>query len=282
MGLEMKTESRYPVAVGGIGGSGTRVVAGFLAVNDYYLGDDLNGALDNLWFTLLFKRRSILSESNCKFVNWLSLFLSRMSGSTIISEPDRVRIFRMAEDEQLQSVRNWSIERAFSFCNGRTSKRADQTWCWKEPNTHIVIERIFALQPELRYIHVVRHPVDMAVSGNQRQLQTWGPILFERDVTIEPRMSLSFWCEAHRRIAGFMRRSPERTMMIDFDALCMSPDAHCAQMAEFLGVNLTDDALLRFRGFVRRPESVGRFKNVDLRQFDPADLAYVTEVGYPL
>lgn len=278
----MKTDPGYPVAIGGVGGSGTRIVAAFLDILGYYLGDDLNEAMDNVWFTLLFKRRSILVDTDCEFRSLVSLFVSRMSGSTTIPEQDRARIFRLAECGRLQHSRNWLIARASSFCNGETSKRPGQSWCWKEPNTHIVIDRIFASQPDLRYIHVVRHPLHMALSENQNQLQIWGPIFFNRDVTIEPRSSLSYWCRAHRRVAGLMRCWPGRTMVVDSDALCMAPDVHCARIAGFLGASLPDDALSDFHDFVRRPGSVGRFKNADLRQFDPDDLAYAAEIGYPL
>ena len=45
-----------PVAIGGVGGSGTRLIAQLLREAGFYLGGDLNPALDNRWFTLLFKR----------------------------------------------------------------------------------------------------------------------------------------------------------------------------------------------------------------------------------
>ena len=45
-----------PVVIGGIGGSGTRVIAEIVALFGFYLGRDLNDASDNLTFTLLFKR----------------------------------------------------------------------------------------------------------------------------------------------------------------------------------------------------------------------------------
>src|SRR5947207_2715003 len=49
-------EQGGPVAVGGVGGSGTRVVAALLREAGVYLGADLNDSLDNLWFRLLFRR----------------------------------------------------------------------------------------------------------------------------------------------------------------------------------------------------------------------------------
>jgi hypothetical protein len=280
----MNPELPYPAAIGGIGGSGTRVLAAFLTMKGYYLGDDLNDAKDNLWFTLIFKRRSILIESDPDFRALVSLFCSRMSGSTTISAQERTRIRGLADKERLQHSTDWLSERAVSFCNGITSKRPQQPWGWKEPNTHIVIDRIFGVMPELRYIHIVRHPLDMAVSSNQNQLQNWGPIFLNHDVVmIEPRLTLSYWCAAHRRVVSFMRRWSERTMLIDFDSLCEKPEPYCALIGKFLGANLSDEALSHFRNYLRHPGSSGRFSGkVDLKQFDPSDLAYVAEIGYPL
>ena len=46
-----------PVVVGGIGGSGTRVITQILSGLGYYMGGDLNESEDFLGYTLLFKRK---------------------------------------------------------------------------------------------------------------------------------------------------------------------------------------------------------------------------------
>jgi hypothetical protein len=51
-----------PIAIGGMGGSGTRLVALIFEELDFYLGNELNKAKDNLFFNLLFKRKEILRE----------------------------------------------------------------------------------------------------------------------------------------------------------------------------------------------------------------------------
>jgi hypothetical protein len=159
-----------PVAIGGIGGSGTRVVASLLNVLGFYLGDDLSETLDNHWFTLLFKRRSVLLESEESFRSLASLFFSRMSGLTVLPESEHNRIFELANQDRLQHPRDWLLDRACSFSNGKSSKGADQPWGWKEPNTQILIDRLFDVQSDLRYIHVVRHatvPVVWTASGEE-------------------------------------------------------------------------------------------------------------------
>ncbi len=43
------------IAIGALGGSGTRAIAEILIQSGVYMGDDLNGPYDNLIFTRLFK-----------------------------------------------------------------------------------------------------------------------------------------------------------------------------------------------------------------------------------
>ena len=52
-----------PIVIGGVGGSGTRLIAQILKELGYHLGNYLNLSEDNLWFTLLFKRLDILNVS---------------------------------------------------------------------------------------------------------------------------------------------------------------------------------------------------------------------------
>ena len=48
-----------PIVIGGIGGSGTRVVTQLLQSLGFDMGSDLNESLDDLGFTALFKRPSL-------------------------------------------------------------------------------------------------------------------------------------------------------------------------------------------------------------------------------
>jgi hypothetical protein len=114
----MNPEMKHPIAIGGLGGSGTRVIAAFLNNIGYYPGDDVNGAHDNLWFTLIFKRRSILLTSDCEFRALVSLFLSRMSGRTTFSDQERAQIHELAEVERIQHSSVWLKERVVCFFKG--------------------------------------------------------------------------------------------------------------------------------------------------------------------
>jgi hypothetical protein len=54
--VSVAKEEVGPVAVGGVGGSGTRVIASLVSSLGYQIGNNLNRAQDDLTFTVLFKR----------------------------------------------------------------------------------------------------------------------------------------------------------------------------------------------------------------------------------
>lgn len=272
----------FPVAIGGIGGSGTRIVALLLHLLGYYLGDDLNEMMDNHWFTLLFKRRSVLLETEDAFANLAALFHSRMTGTLEISEAQRQHLLELAADDRLLHPCDWLRDRVASFCRQGTLVPPERGWGWKEPNTHIVIDRLQKLRSELRYIHVVRHPIDMSVSSNQAQLQLWGPSFLDREVSITPRDSLSFWCAAYRRIVKVQQTSPQRVLTIDIEKLCAEPEFACEKIAQFLGTSISGHVISNLELLIRRPGSFGRYRGVDIRQFDRRDIEYVSALGYCL
>ena len=254
----------------------------------YYIGDDLNGALDNLWFTLLFKRHDALSQSDLEFEDLFALFWNRMScerGSPrgALSQIKRDQIFVTAETDRAQHPRDWLLERARSFVDTAIGRDEGQPWGWKEPNTHLIIDRIFARRNEVKYIHFVRHPIDMAFSNNQNQLLNWGRILLGCDVQRTPRFSLKYWCAVHRRMLDFARIWPDRILISDFDAIIASPNSYCDEVAAFLGVEVTSNMQDAFRNLVDPDApSRGRFNVRSIGDFDDADIAYVRECGYRL
>lgn len=67
-----------PVVIGGVGGSGTRLIAECVKKLGFFIGNDLNDAFDNLWFTLLFKRREILSLSDAEFNQLVDILVKGM------------------------------------------------------------------------------------------------------------------------------------------------------------------------------------------------------------
>ena len=271
-----------PVAIGGVGGSGTRVGAALLRQLGYYIGGDLNGASDNLWFTLLFKDPAILQLDQPGFEARARIFWARMSGARAPDVAECELVTALAAHARFEHSRDWLSVRARTLL-ARRRRLAARRWGWKEPNTALVVGRLLQFDAQLRYIHFVRHPLAMALSNNQNQLRNWGVALLGAGAQATPRGSLAFWCAAHRITAAALSRHPDRTLILDFDDLCARPVASAGAVAAFLGHEFSAAAAARFERLVRAGAPQGdRRAGVDLAQFDPKDIAYVATLGYDL
>jgi hypothetical protein len=273
-------QSRATVAVGGVGGSGTRVVAQVLGALGLHLGEDLNEALDNLWFTLLFKHREILDFPPERFARYHGLFVAAMQGDPQqLPDADRLRQELLGFERAGLHGRSWLKARWDSLMSPRTVAGA-VGWGWKEPNTHMVLEPLLALQPELRYVHVMRNGLDMAFSANQNQLRLWGPRALGRRFDTSPRASLAFWRWAHERVFALAARHPRRVLVLDFDRLCRAPAEELSRLTRSLGLPTDPTRCLELARLVRTPATVGRFRSADPQLLDQEDVRYVAGLGF--
>jgi len=272
-------DQRLAVGVGGVGGSGTRLVARCLMELGYYLGDDQNDAHDNLWFTLLFKRAEILSAPDSEIDRLAEIFFKVMTGTEAISPVQAAFVRGLAERDRLQHRAWWLRSRAESLLSAGRERARDDRWGWKEPHTHIVMGRLRERLGRLKYIHVARNGLDMAHSRNQNQLKLWGRAFLGREPVVSPRDSLKFWCAVHRRILETRRVMGADFLWLDYDDFCARPAEGIATLAAFLELDVTG-RVEPLRDLVAPPESVGRFKAHGLEIFDPADVAYVAELGF--
>ncbi len=269
-----------PIAVGGVGGSGTRVVAAVLRVAGYDIGSDLNDALDNLWFTLLFKHRGILQASDQCVDDLSDMFVAAMTGNGAPPSSHRERLDALiAADRAFQHEAAWLGERVRTLIAARDHAAHRAPWGWKEPNTHMVIERLARRIPRLRYVHVARSGLDMAFSDNQNQLKLWGPLVLGPEAGEGPGPSLKFWCWAHRRIMNISRTLGPRFMLIRFEDLCRSPESEVKRLLAFVGCPAKSDLVERATALVATPSSLGRAKG-HMHAFDAADIDFVRQMGF--
>ena len=269
---------RPPVVVGGIGGSGTRLVARILNGHGYFIGADLNDALDNLWFTLLFKRLEILDYSGDEYADLCDLFRRAMTGHVLSSE-QRERICHLAVTDREQHDVAWLRARVNALLAHHGRLAVDQPWGWKEPNTHIVLEQLIDNFPSMRYIFLSRHGLDMAVSGNQNQPRMWGPRLMDESHSDTPRYSLRYWCFVHRRVQAIGATMGARFLFLKYDDFCRHKETSLAQLNAFLG--LGEDANAgRMPDIVSPSSSIGRYRFRSRDEFNEDDIAYVESLGY--
>lgn len=281
--MTVVADAKYPlVAIGGVGGSGTRVVAEIVKQLGYYIGNHLNEANDNLWFTLLFKREEIISASDAEFDKLVQLFINKMRGTIERGKELEQLLSELTKIDRSQHSREVLLRSANSFWNLATDMAVRREGIgWKEPNTHMVIGRIRVHVPGIKYIHVIRNGLDMAYSENQNQLEFWGKQLLGYENGVTPRTSLNFWCAAHRKILSEGKTMGSRFLLLNFDDLCRDPDKWLDMLVGFLDIQMPDKRTIeKLTKLIHPPPTIGRFKQYGLAHLDPEDVEYVSALGF--
>lgn len=274
-GAAGSTVAAPPVAIGGVGGSGTRLVAQLLQAIGYHIGDTLNGSVDTLWFTLLFKRRTILAAGDSEFDLCTRILVAGLSGGAPLDAAAIEYLLALPAADRPDSAELMQVC-AESLVLAAQRPRRTTPWGWKEPNTHIVIERLWQRLPALRYIHVVRNGIDMAYSRNQNQLRLWGPSVLGDDSPVTPARSLAYWCKVHRRMQGLLAANPQRMYWLDYNAFCRDPDAGFGRLCAFL-----DRDPAPARQVLEQTEEPAPRTGIDFTALADDDIEYVRSLGYP-
>lgn len=299
--------SSSPVVIGGVGGSGTRIVAEIVMRLGYYFGypgSDLNVASDNLWFTLLFKRpawfKGFSVQDEMIIYRNLRVFEKLMTGEPL-SGRERMLVISLATSfsgfDQYDDKRskrglskfkrdaNWRLTRIKNTLRPRKSgTKTSIGWGWKEPNTHIYLEHLSLYFHNLKYIHVVRNGLDMAFSKNQSQLYNWGPLfgIDLRDSALSlSQASLSYWIRANQRALELgSSLLGERFLMVNFDELCVNPQTELLALIRFLGLDASQIDLQGLANLPKKPSSTNRYKTHDLGVFSEQDIEAVRQLGF--
>lgn len=157
-------------------------------------------------------------------------------------------------------------------------------WGWKEPNTHLYIDQISEYFPNLKYIHLMRHGLDMSFSANQQQLHNWGglygidPPSDNREL---PQAALRYWIEANRvAIQKAQERLGDRFLLIRFEDLCHHPQAHIEKLHAFLDLDVDPEKVETLSTIPQIPSSYQRYKQMDQSQFRPEQIEAVRDLGF--
>lgn len=272
------------VAIGGLGGSGTRIAAQILQKLEFNIGPILNLPLDNLLFTLLFKRRDWIEKfpSDTEICSKIDLFTSAMRDGV-------GQAF-----EQLSSV---EIETLFSGAMGNKINRARfkdvltspppdmdrySGLAWKEPNTHVFLPQLARRLPNMKYIHVIRHGLDMALSGNRQQLKNWGRHygIETGDDAPDTSSQLRFWLAANRQAIKFGQEMKSgQFYLLNFDDLCRNFETEVGLLEAFLDRKLSDADIDNFVQNIGSG-SIGRFRDAPPNTFSISERKAVQDLGF--
>lgn len=270
-----------PVAVGGLGGSGTRLIASLLQEAGIFIGRDLNRSLDNLTFTFLVARPEHYFLSASELQHLFAIFDAAMNDPAKLSPWQQAHVSRLVRHPHSRYPQSWSHARAHSLLHDDTpTPAAKRPWGWKEPNTHVFITRLLPTCPHIKYIHVVRNGLDMAFSANQNQLLTWGPYFLGRAPQLCPHDALKFWHYLHRRLLAACGPMAERFLWLDYDRFCQDARPQLRILLRFLEVEVSPSQFEQLLTRVNPPRSLGRYRLHNLRQLDPSDVAFVERMGF--
>lgn len=269
-----------PLIIGGVGGSGTRLITQCLRKAGYFMGYDLNDSNDNLWFTLLFKRIEILYSSDKEFSELLSILLKALTDPSTLSSDQIQLINDLAKEDRLQHSSTWLKKRVESLLSKRPKAKAHTRWGWKEPNSHIILDRLVDRLENFKYIHVVRNGLDMAYSSNQNQLSLWGKHFLQENFKPTPRYSLRYWRITHQRVLEIGKSMDTNFMLLNYDDFCSDPSSGIEKLCNFIELS-PKDIETQIIGLVQPPKSIGRFKNNNIhQQLFAEDIEYANYLGF--
>lgn len=278
-----------PIAVGGIGGSGTRLIARLLVELGYDMGSDLNDSLDELGFTALFKRIELwpLDANLQELEQALSVYLTARGfpiPEDISSKNHRGRVEKLIA--HIAATSKWrevgAIEDRITTLS--EIKAPGQSWGWKEPNTVMVLPYLLHALPKLRYIHVLRDGRDMAFSSNKNQLRLWGSHVLGRAIDCDcPQDAFDYWCGVHEGLLGLQEQHGSRVLLIKLESLIASPEESLGRLLAFVGTPAKDAANHRAKlsNLISTPDSITRYRDRPPLEMTKSQVTLMQRLGYP-
>ncbi len=224
--------SNAPIAIGGTGGSGTRLF--MQAVHS--AGVDMG--------TILTEWGDALSFS--KFCDkWINTA-------------------HTGKDAYLTASQRAAMDAEFLECIERhcAHMSAGTPWGWKYPRTIFLLPFVCRHFPQMRFIHVIRDGRDMAFSGNQNQLRKHGAAVLGRDIDpTSPQDSFELWAKINNAAADFGSRVlGDRYIRLKYEDLVLQPLPTIRKLWDFLQVP-RDRAIPDLE--IRVPDTIGRWQKAD-------------------
>lgn len=269
-----------PIAVGAIGGSGTRVVSQILQSVGYFFGDLQSKANDTLWAALMVGNADMLTVSDAYFQERLRYLITALSDRPrdglsaerlqVLFEEYRPNMPAHRADEAFENIGDWLFHRPPNT----------RPWGWKAPTTHFFAERILESFPDIKYLHVIRDPYDLALSKNQRQFEKWSNALYDLSGYDDDNQRLKFWLETTDKIATVQTRFPARVRILKLEDLCRDPKREVSALFDYLNVDVNQKTFDAAVAMVQTPASIGRGEQGAFGKWDIDLHARATDWGY--
>ena len=272
-----------PLAIGGVGGSGTRLITEILQDLDFFMGSDLNGPRDNIAFSFLLKRAELwpLADHEEEVEEALDIFFNAMYFHQPLSHRQSEFITKLGSIGRPPHNTQWPRDRADKLLADSDGESIREHWGWKEPNTHIFLPLLVNHVPDIKYIHVVRHGLDMAFSDNQSQAQLWGQALTGRQLdATNPTDAFTYWCASHERVISIGKKMGPRFFLLNYDNFCQQPEEEFERLVDFLAITVSESKKLAAIESVKPPSSIGRRHAQQRLSINRDQRRLLTEMGF--
>ncbi|PLW81642.1 hypothetical protein CWI75_14325 [Kineobactrum sediminis] len=243
-----------PVAVGGVGGSGTRVINQLLAELGFCMATPMNDAGDALEWPPLDK------------------LLAPCAHGMEARDPDFFRALNVLDG--LLALRRHNL--------GATLRSG-----WKVPSTFLWLTGLAEFFPQMQYIHLIRNGLDMAYSGNQRQVRRWSAKFgingdHGAGDRMPPALMLEYWLRANKFV---LDTGPEllgnRFLLVRYEALCLNPEKEIRRLCAFLETDIESTRLQLLASRITPPASLHRYRKARWQEdFSTQQLQRVQALGY--
>jgi hypothetical protein len=180
----------------------------------------------------------------------------------------------------------WALERFNHVLFKRKSNLSSHIWGWKEPNSHLILNNLIDYFKELKYIHTIRHGLDMAFSPNQQQFFNWAKLYgvdLPKKTEDIPAASFSYWVKANKRVVELQRKiGNDKIYLLNFDELCVNPEQEIIKLVKFLNIDVPRNKLESAVRIPKVPKTKDRYKENKISKFKKEDLDFLFSLGYDL
>lgn len=252
------------------------------------MGDDLNDSFDNLLFTRIFKNPEWYRKVNSRGIERRFQVFSKVMRHERINASDLLVLRNAIRSNKTypstrEYLKNYTIKQLIK----KQDTTSPKSWGWKEPNTQFFIKDFLSISTELKYIHVIRHGLDMAFSANKKQLHNWGFLYgLQADEHTGPdelaTLQLDFWIESTKQIQNLQAKFPNRILILNRSQLIQSPLEKVTELLRFADLEVTESQLKNLAKIPKKQKSDGRYHNHDLSIFASEQIEFVKQAGFEI
>jgi len=243
--MEMNKDDS-PLIIGGVGGSGTRVVCQIALDAGFFMGTNLNNSLDSLDFQPIYNW-------------WIRKFLI---------EPSLVTKNKM--------------KKTFSDCVSKhLSTKENVKWGMKNPRSILILPFLYSLFPKMKFIHVVRDGRDIAFSSNQQQPTLYGDIFCGNEPAGTPLYNLKYWSVINQNALNYgLSNLKKNYLIVRFEDIINKPTELIKKIFEFLGSET--NKITEIQEKIKNSSTIGRWqlRSNELSQISKFEKDSLSKFGY--